>query len=207
MALQTRTRFVLVAGGVVGSFLLIFSESGQIEPSAAPSDATTGTPSRAAKRSAELDRELAAVNARSRVKDELIRDLIDEKTTLREVAGRVLAMNSECKGYMTGLRSRFEGLSDEELTARVVLDSVELFADATTERKQAALARLGNEYATAFGSNPYPYVERQVTAGPRSDVLRRPGTRAFWRAGRRWARAIEQSFEKFAGSGDARMAN
>ncbi|MCI0704888.1 MAG: hypothetical protein L0241_27835 [Planctomycetia bacterium] len=70
---------------------------------------------------AELDIENAALLRRIEVKETLIRDLIEERTTLTEVTAQFHEMNVVRPQYMVVIRVSFPGDTDEEKMARNVI--------------------------------------------------------------------------------------
>ena len=83
---------------------------------------------------------------RVEMKDRLVTDLIDGRTTLAEVALVFLKMNQNRPGYMTVIRAGYAGQTDEERMARNVLNFVNpRLATLPADKRAEVTARLETE--------------------------------------------------------------
>ena len=98
----------------------------------------------------DMDRRLADMGERMRVKDGYIRDLTDGRTTLGEVADKFREMNDETPGAANVLGHRHPGVPEREVSARTVWEFVRL-QDLPTDRRRGVDDRLAAEYVKEFG--------------------------------------------------------
>lgn len=89
------------------------------------------------------------------IKEALLTELIEARTTLADVSTQFLAMNRNSPASMTVIRKEYPGETDEEKSAYNVLT----FANAELsrgcpDRKAEVLARLGAEFEALFGHHP-----------------------------------------------------
>jgi hypothetical protein len=70
---------------------------------------------------AQLDRKLAAVRARNKVKHTLIGELIEGQLSLSEVTDEFIRLNREDPERLANIRAMFPGADERESTARQVI--------------------------------------------------------------------------------------
>jgi hypothetical protein len=120
----------------------------------------TGDPQRsapvdpeAAALSADLEARRAAVHRRIATKDELLSALVAGRLTLVQVAAEFLRLNAEDEAVAWVIRQRYPGATDEEKTARNVLDFLSVSVrDLPNGERVRLMARLEREFAEAFGT-------------------------------------------------------
>jgi hypothetical protein len=99
----------------------------------------------------DLDRKETEVLRRMELKDRLVADLIAGRATLAEVTPQFLDLNRDRPGYVTAIRITYPGRTDEERTARTVLQYAERqLAQLPPPGRAAITARLGDEFADLF---------------------------------------------------------
>jgi hypothetical protein len=104
-----------------------------------------------AAKSREFDRRDADVFRRIELKERLVADLIAGRVTLAEVTPQFLELNRDRPGYMLAIRASYPGRTDEERTARTVLQYAERqLAQFPSASHAAIAARLENEFSDLF---------------------------------------------------------
>ena len=99
----------------------------------------------------EFERRDADVFRRIELKDRLVADLIAGRTTLAEVTPQFVELNRDRPGYMTAIRASYPGRTDEERTARTVLQYAERqLAQSPSASHVEITARLEHEFADLF---------------------------------------------------------
>ena len=103
---------------------------------------------------ADIDARTAVVADRISVKETLVANLIDGRTTLDAVAGQFRQLNADDVS-LNVLRTRYGHLPADELAARNVIDyaSTRLFGKPT---RSAVLAHLDRQYTARFGHRAGP---------------------------------------------------
>jgi hypothetical protein len=163
MVCRTLTHLTIFAGSVAGSALMFLSAPDRLDAALAESPAAEVAEAAAEPAEApgadfddieatrrDLDRQVAVMAERIQTKELLIRDLVDGKTTLREVAEKFHKMNAEFPACMSVIRARYPDVPDEERMARNVLEFVHL-QDMPAAELKAVETRLGAEFYQAFG--------------------------------------------------------
>ena len=164
MVCRSLKHLTILAGTATGSLAMFLSSPDRIDAALqtpAPdtavvvADDATGLPAtteldeiEAVRR--DLDRQVAVMTERIQTKELLIRDLVEGKTTLREVAEKFHRMNAEFPACMSVIRARYPDMTDEERMARNVLEFVHL-QDLPADQLKAVEARLGGEFYQVFG--------------------------------------------------------
>jgi hypothetical protein len=96
----------------------------------------------------EIQKEDNDIMRRMELKDRLVGELIEGRTTLAEVTSQFLALNQHREAYMSVIRANCAGRTDEERTARNVLHYVAQRLPALPSSSQdEATARLETEFA------------------------------------------------------------
>jgi hypothetical protein len=104
-----------------------------------------------ATRGRELDKLDADVLRRMELKDRLVSDLIEGRTTLADVTAEFIRLNRDRPGYATAIRTTYAGRTDEERTARSILYCASRQLSHLPPTSRAAITtRLENEFADLF---------------------------------------------------------
>jgi hypothetical protein len=105
---------------------------------------------------AAIAQERAAIAAQQKwvadrieLKGKYVRELIDGRLSLAQVTAEFVRLNEEYPAARDHVRFRYAGSSDEEKTARNVLDHVR--PRVADEQRDAVLARLEREFVALYG--------------------------------------------------------
>jgi hypothetical protein len=102
-----------------------------------------------AAKSRDFEREGEVVLRRIQLKDRMVDDLIDGRSTLAEIARRFHNLDRYRPGYMTVIRATVPGRTDRERSARNVLSFVApRVADLTVSHREEVLTRLETEFSS-----------------------------------------------------------
>jgi hypothetical protein len=164
MVCRTLTHLTIFAGSIAGSALMFLHSSDRLdaayrvttagldptEDQLSPSNLPVVEMEEIEATRRELDRQVAVMAERIKTKELLINDLVQGKTTLREVADKFYQMNIEYPACMSVIRSRYPDMSDDERMARNVLEFVRL-QDMPKDQLKIVEDRLMQEFYQAFG--------------------------------------------------------
>lgn len=144
------SRWFIVPGVAVAVVAVLFAEpkNGPVRDTGLETPAVSSDPSE--REAARYHRERQQMFAqRIDYKESLMNDLIAGKTSLAAVADEFLRMNRDLPITMTLLVVQYPDCSDEEVSARNVMEFVRMRIDAETG--EAVLARLKAEFRTLHG--------------------------------------------------------
>jgi hypothetical protein len=96
-----------------------------------------------------------AIAERIALKESLVTELIEGRTTLAAVAERFHELNRDVPACMTAVRMKYPDTPDDERMALNVLDFVRV-RDLTPTQAEAVFARLDAEYEQTFGHRHLP---------------------------------------------------
>jgi hypothetical protein len=101
---------------------------------------------------AALEAEQALVGQRIALKNELVTQLIDGRVTLEFVTAEFQRLNAASPVMLAVLRDQYAGATDEEKTARNVIEYTRHRFAPMTDDGRAVLARLQAEFDARFGA-------------------------------------------------------
>lgn len=104
---------------------------------------------------ADLTARTHVIAERINIKEGLVSDLIDGRTTLAAVAERFHELNRDVPACMAAVRSKYPDLDDDERIALNVLDFVRV-RELPPAKHELVFARLAAEYEQMFGHRHLP---------------------------------------------------
>ncbi|MGL6094926.1 MAG: hypothetical protein ACRC7O_03860 [Fimbriiglobus sp.] len=104
---------------------------------------------------ADLTARTHVIAERINIKEGLVSDLVDGRTTLAAVADRFYELNRDVPACMGAVRSKYPDVPDDERIALNVLDFVRV-RELPPDRAGVVFARLAAEYEQMFGHRHRP---------------------------------------------------